>query len=1005
MPDSSRIGEPRVDEANQCVWWGDRRVDLLPKAFLVLQRLMQQPNQIVKKNDLLDAAWPDTHVTEGVLKFAINHLREALADDARQPRFIETVHRRGYRWIGDGTRRQARGAREEDSDTGASSLTPHSSSTLQCVGRDAALAQLEQAFARAANGARQMVFVSGEAGIGKTALIDEFVSSLVARPSSLVRNSPEAGPHASNERRATGDVLLARGQCVDGYGTSEAFMPLLEAVERLCRESSTDATLDLLRRLAPTWLLQLPRFLKPGEQDELRRVLAGSGGDRMVRELGSFVDELTLDQVLVLTLEDLHWSDHATVGALAALAARRDAARLLVIASYRPADAIAHQHPITKLKHELAARGRCIEIALHGLTPDAVDIYVARRFPKHRLPPELAPQLQAQTSGNPLFMLNALDDFVRRGWLEERGGTWECTVDLATLAGAVPEGTRQMIGFRLQQLSPPDLALLEAASVIGVSFATQALAAVVERPAAEIEVECARLARAGQFIVEGRRSSWPDGSAGMEHAFSHALYRQVLYEAVTPARRHLLHQRIAARLEGGFAGDVGAIAPQLARHFERGGDLGRAVKYRKRAARLALDRFAYPQAIEHLHAAVALLERMPAGSERDAQELTIQSSLLEPYYVVAGMAAPELLQVSERIAAISSRGPTSPGLFQGLAVLIPFHATRGAMGPARAAAEQLVERAMDFGPSSPAVTIANGMLGFCQLMQGEVAGALERLEKSMDLPEITGAGMLDAATVAMADAAFAHCLLGNGARSRELQSAADARAEASKHPPTICCIAANAIRTGASLLDDEVAQRGVTRLASLAESFVPHWRPWLEIGRGWLAIRRGEDGGVERIQRARAHMLAAGYRGFQPGFAAMAATGLVRLGRMEEAEALLVEALALTGETEERSWDAELHRLRGEARRADLSRQRRGTKRWRETVAAAEVHFEGSMEIARRQGARLWQLRTAVSWATLLRDCDRVAEAREVLRGVYDEFPEESELPDLSAAEELLSED
>src|SRR6185295_2226112 len=198
-------------------------------------------------------------------------------------------------------------------------------------------------------------------------------------------------------------LRLARGQCVDGFGTSDAYMPLLEALERLCRQSTSEAVVALLRRLAPTWLLQLPRLLQPGEQDALRLQLAGSSGERMVRELLSFVEELTVDRTLVLVLEDLHWSDHATVGALAALAARREPARLLVIASYRPADAIAQQHPVSTLNHELAAKAQCIGIALHGLEPDAVGALLAVRFPHHRLPLELGPQLQAETAGNPLF--------------------------------------------------------------------------------------------------------------------------------------------------------------------------------------------------------------------------------------------------------------------------------------------------------------------------------------------------------------------------------------------------------------------------------------------------------------------------------------------------------------------------------------------------------------------------------------------------------------------------
>src|SRR5262249_29704247 len=161
------------------------------------------------------------------------------------------------------------------------------------------------------------------------------------------------------------------------------------------------------------------------------------------------------------------------------------------------------------------------------------------------------------------------------------------------LAGAVPDGTREMIHFRLHQLAPPDLELLEAASVIGVSFATQALAAVLEREPPEIEAHCARLAYAAQFLNPGQPTTWPNGSAGIEHSFRHALYRQVLYGRVTPARCRLLHRRAAECLEKGFSHAADTIALQLALHFARADELERAVSYRRRAADQASDRYAY----------------------------------------------------------------------------------------------------------------------------------------------------------------------------------------------------------------------------------------------------------------------------------------------------------------------------------------------------------------------------------------------------------------------------
>ncbi len=668
-------GAPRVDAGNECIWWGDRRVALGPKAFQVLRRLMQQPNQIVTKGDLLDAAWPDTHVSDGVLKLAINQLRAAFDDDVRQPRFIETVHRRGYRWVGGrGPESSVLSAESGSLSTERGSLsTQHPGLRTDFVGRDAVLAELERCYAQATTGQRQLVFVTGEAGIGKTAVLDAFVA----------------------RRRDTEHVLLAHGQCVDGYGASEVYLPLLEAVERLCRASASGGLVDLLRRVAPTWLLQLPRLLTGEEHDELRRVLAGSVGDRMVRELLSFTEELTADRTLVLVLEDLHWSDHATIAALAALAARRDTARLLIVATYRPADSIAQQHPVIKLKYDLAARGHGSEIALQGLPPDEVGIYLARRFPDHHLPVALAPQLQAGTSGNPLFMLNALADFVQRGWLEERDGTWECTVDLPTLAGAVPDGTREMIAFRLQQLSPADLELLETASVIGASFATQGLAAILDRAPADIEAECARLADAAQFIAAGQVTTWPDGRAGMQHLFRHALYQQVLYGRVTPARRQVLHRRVAECLEQGFAHDAETIASQLALHCERGGDLERAVHHRRKAAAHAVRCHAYHQAIEQLRFAIADLAGMPAGPERDAQELRIYSQCVEPMFAVATMTSgsAEFSHVIERLQSLSARGETTPELLQALATIAGHNLLAPNIPAARSACVQMVERA------------------------------------------------------------------------------------------------------------------------------------------------------------------------------------------------------------------------------------------------------------------------------------------------------------------------
>ena len=160
--------------------------------------------------------------------------------------------------------------------------------------------------------------------------------------------------------------------------------------------------------------------------------------------------------------------------------------------------------------------------------------------------------METQTSGNPLFVLNALDDFVQRGWLIDSDAGWQCTADLAVIGAAVPDSTRDIIAFRLDQLPPASREILEAASVAGMTFATQSVAAASERSCAEVEAECDRLARAALFLGNGTDVEWPDGSHGRRHDFRHALYRQVLYTRVTPTRRQFLHRRVAERIENGI---------------------------------------------------------------------------------------------------------------------------------------------------------------------------------------------------------------------------------------------------------------------------------------------------------------------------------------------------------------------------------------------------------------------------------------------------------------------
>jgi DNA-binding winged helix-turn-helix (wHTH) protein len=248
-PHPLRFDDFELDEGNARLTRAGRDIPLPPKAFALLCALSRQPGRLATKDALLDAVWGHRHVSESVLKTTIGQVRAALADDAEQPRYIETVARRGYRFV---ARLHAAVA---PSPTPAASPAP--ASVVPMIGRATALGRLHESWNRATEGKRQLVWIAGDAGIGKTTLIDRFISE-------------------------TGAEQVAHGQCVEQFGAGEPYMPVLEALKILCRRHPELAV--TLRQVAPTWLLQLPWLVPDSERAALHAQLAAATQERMVRE-------------------------------------------------------------------------------------------------------------------------------------------------------------------------------------------------------------------------------------------------------------------------------------------------------------------------------------------------------------------------------------------------------------------------------------------------------------------------------------------------------------------------------------------------------------------------------------------------------------------------------------------------------------------------------------------------------------------------------------------------
>jgi DNA-binding winged helix-turn-helix (wHTH) protein len=317
------VFEPfRLDLGDERLWRGHEAIPLSPKTFAVLRCLVTQAGQLVTKEALLEAVWPATVVSESILTVAMRTLRRILGDQARTPRFIETVHGRGYRFIAPVSTTMFP---EQPAMLGRPRRSPPStvSRPQLFVGRDTELAQLEQWWTTAQQGQRQVGVIAGEPGIGETALVEAFVA----------------------EVSTTEDVWVGHGQCMDRYGMGEAYLPVLEALGRLGRGPAGAPLVAVLRQYAPSWLVHLPALLAPEDRERLENSASGVTPARMLRELAEALEVLTAARPLVLVLEDLHWSDRATLEWLAYVVRRRDPARLLILGTYRPVDVIVHTHP------------------------------------------------------------------------------------------------------------------------------------------------------------------------------------------------------------------------------------------------------------------------------------------------------------------------------------------------------------------------------------------------------------------------------------------------------------------------------------------------------------------------------------------------------------------------------------------------------------------------------------------------------------------------------------
>ena len=834
--------------------------------------------------------------------------------------------------------------------------------TPSLIGRRHEWDTVQQAWRSASLDRSGFVLISGEAGIGKSRLGDE-----------MVRWARQHGASTAKTRcyAAEGQLSLAP---VTDWLRSDGLRPYLTRLDAVW--------LTEIARLLPELLTEhpnLPRYEPLGEYGQRQRFF-----EALSRAV------LAAPQPLLLLVDDLQWCDQETLEWLHFLLRFDATAHLLIVASARMEE-VATEHPLRALLLHLHDTVGVTEVPLQPL--DAAETArLAALIAGRELNDARAVLLYRETEGNPLFVVETMragfDSAHFAGANPDSGTT--LSPDASTPPTlSLPPRVQAVIAARLARLSPPARELAALAATIGREFRLDML---VRAGTADEDGAVRALDELWQRRIVRAQGAYA-------YDFSHDKLREVVYAGISLPQRHLLHRRIAQALEALHAEDLDPVSGQIASHYERAGMAEHAIPYYQRAAALAQRVYANDDAINLITRALLLLERLPGGTKRDVQELSLLLAVAPIYRVTRGWTDPELERVIHRALALCDTVGDDSQRMEALYGLQSVFVVQAKLESVRDVAQELdalCARYPRTGPPVSGVTLAGAWLHM-----GRVIAANEAFERiisehgTMESPEHQYSQGWHYAV--LLHAWQSHALWCLGYPERGIRCGSDAiRLARDLALPFNEALAATYLallqQLGAGTATAKA--RAEEAHALTIEYKAPYYRAWSAILVAYANTREQPDAShIAGLRDAIMEFRSSGARLRLPYYLSLLASACYEAGQTEDGLVAVDEAMAESEAHNERWWDAELHRLHGELL-------------WMRGADDAEVEaalFRAS-ETARAQQARSLELRAAMSLARFWRARNRPDDARSLLSDVYAWFTEGFDTPDLQAARLLLAE-
>jgi TOMM system kinase/cyclase fusion protein len=836
------------------------------------------------------------------------------------------------------------------------------------VGRESEVTLLLERWEQVKAGQGQVVLLSGDAGIGKSRLVQ------------MLKDHIAQEPHTRWECRSA------------EYSQNTALFPLTDLFQRILQFETGDTPEEKLEKLehalrqyrlpleetVPLFALLLSLPL-PENRFPLLNLSPQRQRQKTLEAIVAILLELAEQQPVLFIQEDLHWTDPTTLEWLNLLIDQTPTASMLVLLTCRP-----HFQPTW---HH---RSYITEMTLNHLAHAQVEQIVTCLTDGKALPQEVVQQIIAKTDGVPLFIEEITKAILESGSVKEVDEHYEVTGSLSTFA--IPATLQDSLMARLDRLVTAK-AVAQYAAVIGRQFSYELLQAVSQLDEVMLQHELRRLVEAELVYQRGVPPQ-------AHYVFKHALIRDSAYESLLKSTRQHYHQRIAQVLESQFPETAETQPELLAHHYTEAGLTGQAVAYWYKGGQRASERSAHVEAIAHLRQGLALLQTIPQ-TQRLQREVDMYTALGASLLATKGQAAPEVGQTYSRARQLCEHLEDPYQLFPVLRGLWHYYFVRAELQTAQALGEQLLTLAQRVQDSAMLIA-AQRALGSTLYHLGAVAAAHTYGAQGIalyDSQQHRGAAFLygeDAGVTCHSYAAWELWLLGYPEQGRARNDEALTLAQQIAHPFSLALALSFAAVFHQLRREGRTTQERAEAAMSLATAQgFPQWVAYGSMLRGWALVQQGQaQEGIKQSHLGLTTYHATGAEISRPYLLALLAEAHGTLGEPVEGLRVLTEALTLTDTTGNRWYEPELYRLKG-----DLLLQQHADHQ-----ADAETCFQQAITVAQHQQAKSWELRAATRLAKLWQQQGKRQEAYELLAPVYNWFTEGFDMADLKDAKVLLDE-